>query len=219
MYIVKNFENPFRNIHLSYHDGEHYNSVRLLNDFDDDVPKDIPLELINCVEKSSDFAGSIGVDNEAESNSEDDEEEKSSSNNTLMNNSTKESSLNEQSEIKFLDTIIKSIEDRPKEIKLKKCILIEEGIIMDELTQFQKCHCSKTNKKYKNCCSSKDLKGEYDKSNSTFYCNLDTFKKKFHYEITPPKNNKNTTKEKSDTENKDNNEISNITKHMEKIFI
>jgi len=53
MYIVKNFDNPDRNIHLSYHDGEHYNSIRLKDDFFEDVPHEISLDLINCVEQTT----------------------------------------------------------------------------------------------------------------------------------------------------------------------
>ena len=50
MYIVKNHESPNRNIFLSYHNGEHYNSIRLKDDFvENEVPPQISLEFITNI--------------------------------------------------------------------------------------------------------------------------------------------------------------------------
>jgi len=53
MLIIKNFDKPTRDIHLSYHEGEHYNSVRLIGDNGNSPPSQIPLEILGISELSS----------------------------------------------------------------------------------------------------------------------------------------------------------------------
>ncbi len=83
-------------------------------------------------------------------------------------------------------------------------------------------------KKYKNCHSKTDMKGEYDKDSKTFYCDLDTFKATFHHEIKDKtklnKNNNSSIESNLNgngnyNSNQQQGEINTLTKHMDKIFI
>jgi len=49
MYIVRNFDNPRKELHLSYHEGQHYNSVRLIGDDGETIPKKISLESLGLM--------------------------------------------------------------------------------------------------------------------------------------------------------------------------
>jgi hypothetical protein len=226
MYIVKNFEVPFKNIHLSYHDGEHYNSIRLRDDFENDVPIDIPLELINCVEQTtnSEVINEINMEvNEEEEKDDGNEEDDIGINKLTYNNNDDEEEVNtntnDDSKISSDDIIvngvtIKDLKEKPQ--KFSKCIMTDEGIILNEITDFKKCHCE-SNKKYKNCCSGKDVKGEFDKFENIFYCDLDFFKTKIHYEI---KDKPNQTKGNSSYSNSNTNqEVNSVTQKMGQIFI
>ena len=42
--IIKNFDNPTRDVHISYHEGRHYNSVRLIGDTGKTPAKSIQIE-------------------------------------------------------------------------------------------------------------------------------------------------------------------------------
>lgn len=196
MYIVKNFESPFKSIQLSYHEGKHYNSVRLIDDFEDDIPKEIPLSMINCVQMTSNPIPEH--DEDEEESSEEKEEEREI-----------EEDLSDRQEMSFFDTIVTDIKNKSStSTKFPNSILTEEGVILNEPNDYKKCHCV-SNKKYKNCCSSTDLKGEYDKKSSTFYCDLEKFKAKFG----------NTLKRSSSNNQKEKNEVDAVTKGLEKIFI
>jgi hypothetical protein len=216
MYIVHNFENPLKNIHMSYHDGEHYNSVRLKIDTqDDDMPMDIPLELINMVEQSTNMIigeddnegeGSTAINTEADGGDiekdEDDPEEEGNNPEVLP----------PKDELSFFGNNIKDMKLKNNDEETKRCIITEEGIIMDIPKDFSKCHCGNGNKKYKNCCSKGDFIGDYSKKDKIFYCDIDIFKRKFHCEVVDKKGTAN-------THNTNNTEVNNITKKMEKIFI
>jgi OTU domain-containing protein 3 len=213
MYIVKNWDFPSRNIQLSYHDGEHYNSVRLSDDFTEDIPIDIPLEMINCVEQSTDFE-SRDSELPDENNSSGEEEKSETMEKPIKNNTIEEESKQiQEGDDTFIvlnGTIIKDIKDKDKQ-NYKKCIISSEGIILEEVGDNKKCHCS-SNKKYKNCCVKNDIKGQYNKSDNIFYCDLHLFKSNQKYEIK-------STKEKDEKSEKENGEVGSITKKMERIFI
>jgi len=72
LYIVKNFSQPLKNIHLSYHDGNHYNSVRLLNDVAEDIPPEISEDIIKGIQQTTDSTAL----NENEENGNDEEDNK-----------------------------------------------------------------------------------------------------------------------------------------------
>jgi len=212
MYIVKNFDKPARNAHLTYHDGQHYNSVRLREDFSEDIPEFISLDLINCVEQSTSMQAPDQLEFEDQQDSEEEDAKKEESDSKI--NQSAKTSQNESiqiAEVSLNGTIIKDLKDKDKTEKLKKCIITQEGIILDEIKDFSKCHCE-INKKYKNCCVTDDTKGEYDKQNSIFYCDLEVFKSKNHYEVKDKE-------ELKATKNNSNSEINGVTKQMDKIFI
>lgn len=204
MYIVKNFDNPDRNIHLSYHDGEHYNSIRLKEDFSEDVPPEISLDLINCVEQTT----NAEIMNKNKEEDEDNEEEKEDDE-KIANEETilkeNDMQIKEETEIIFNGVFIK--DNKEKLQKFQKCIITPEGIILNEISDFKKCHCD-SNKKYKSCCSDIDVKGEFNKSENIFYCNLEMFKSKI----------KQVTKNEAKSEKADDS-INAVTKKLEKIFI
>ncbi len=53
MFIIKNFESPLRDIHMSYHEGQHYNSIRKLGDVGDSLPQKISLSSLGLESCSS----------------------------------------------------------------------------------------------------------------------------------------------------------------------
>jgi len=61
-----------KNIHLSYHDGNHYNSVRLLNDVAEDIPPEISEDIIKGIQQTTDSTAL----NENEENGNDEEDNK-----------------------------------------------------------------------------------------------------------------------------------------------
>jgi hypothetical protein len=216
MYIVKNFDSPMRNLHLTYHDGSHYNSVRLKEDLEDDIPKIIPLEIINCVEQTTNIKALESSENaHVESNEESEDEIDYPKENNEENNEPNKTDQSNQSdgidEIILNGVTIKDQKDKTN--KLKKAIITQEGIVLDEVKDFSKCHCE-TNKKYKKCCIDFDISGEYDKLSNIFYCDLNVFKTKFHYEI-KDKQCKLNKQSSSDI----NGNVNTVTKQMEKIFI
>jgi len=203
MYIVKNFDNPDRNIHLSYHDGEHYNSIRLKDDFSEDVPHEISLDLINCVEQTTN-ADIIKENKEDEDNEEEKEDDDTKGNEETV---IKE---NDMQKIEERETILNGVlikDNKDKLQKYQKCLMTPEGIILNEISDFKKCHCD-SNKKYKSCCSDIDVKGEFNKSENIFYCNLENFRSKI----------KQVTKNDGKSEKGDDS-INSVTKKLEKIFI
>jgi hypothetical protein len=216
MYIVKNFPVPLRNVHLSYHDGEHYNSVRLSDDCADDLPIYIPLELINCVEQTTntnalnDKKIIADEDDESDDNNieEEDENKLFKAQSEVLSTSNEKFCLGEE-EISIGNTKIKDIHstNKPKNEKSKKSILTQNRIIMDDVKDFSKCHCG-GNKKYKNCCVNNDISGDYFKNSNLFYCDMNEFKSKFKYE-----------KIKHNSHSNKNNDTNTITKQMERIFI
>lgn len=214
MYIVRNWDHPFKNIHLSYHDGEHYNSIRLKDDFNDDVPIDIPLELINCVEQTTNLESIDNLDNydlDDNSNSE-------PTDNYLNDEEEKVEVVNEpenDNKIIFHGTSIKDTKEKKKEEIYTNSIITEEGIIFNEINENKKCHCQ-SNRKYKKCHSKTDIKGLYNKELNTFYCQLEDFKSKLYNNIKDKSSINTKTKENTPEQS---NEVINITKHMEKIFI
>lgn len=214
MYIVKNWDHPFKNIHLSYHDGEHYNSIRLIDDFNDDIPIEIPLELINCVEQTTDLESIQNIDNY-------DLDDNFNSEKNENNLNTEEDKVDEDKESKndgeivFHSTNIKDLKEKQINEKIQKSIITEEGIIFNEINENKKCHCL-LNKKYKSCHSKTDFKGLYNKETNTFYCELGEFKSKFHHEIKEKPSDNGKIKENTIEQS---NEINNLTKHIEKIFI
>lgn len=215
MYIVKNFDSPFRNLHLTYHDGSHYNSVRLKDDLVEDLPQYIPLELINCVEQTTNMAALAEMDNQ-DSDDENEEPQETQKESPEIHekptgNPTLETDTND--EILFNGTTIKDSKDKIE--KFRKCIITQEGIVLDEVKDFSKCHCEKSNKKYKNCCMNSDLRGEYDKNQNIFYCDLKIFRTKFHYEIS----DKTEKLSKQTSSDLSSNGVNGVTKQIEKIFI
>jgi OTU domain-containing protein 3 len=212
MYIVKNFNKPARNVHLTYHDGQHYNSVRLKDDFSDEIPQYIPLDLINCVEQSTSMQAPDQLEDEEEKDSDEEDDKKEETESKIIHSSNTLQNENIQNgEIILNGTIIKDLKDKDKSEKLKRCIITQEGIILDEIKDFSKCHCER-NKKYKNCCVTDDTKGEFDKQNNIFYCDLEVFKSKNHYEIKDKE-------ELKTSKNNSNGELSGVTKQMDRIFI
>jgi hypothetical protein len=203
MYIIKNFDEPYRNIHLSYHDGEHYNSIRLKDDFSDELPQEISLDLINCVEQTTN-AEVMNENKEEEENEEEKEEvERKADDETVEKENHPLTS--DDKEIVVNGVMVK--DNKEKSQKYQKCIITPEGIILNEISDFKKCHCD-SNKKYKACCSDTDVKGEFNKSENIFYCNLEIFKSKIN-----PVTKENTKNEKTDDT------INTITKKLDKIFI
>lgn len=74
LYIVKNHDKPKRNIFLSYHDAEHYNSVRLKEDFAvGEIPPEIPMSLLTGVDQTQD--SNALKDSESQNNSDDEDQE------------------------------------------------------------------------------------------------------------------------------------------------
>jgi len=53
MFIIRNFDTPKRDVHLSYHEGQHYNSVRLIGDDGSTVPQRIPLEKLGLAQNAT----------------------------------------------------------------------------------------------------------------------------------------------------------------------
>lgn len=205
MYIIKNFDSPFKNIHLSYHDGEHYNSIRLKEDFEEDIPQDIPLSLMNCVEQSSSFLPSQDYQEDESVNEEENEKTEIQNNGKL--NTNKEPIPDE---IIVDGILIKELKEKTQ--KFKKSFMTQERLVLEERGDNKSCHCKYSGKKYKNCCLNKDVKGEHDKDKNIFYCDLEEFKQKIHYEI------KDKNKISSSNSNTDLS-VNNVTKQMERIFI
>jgi hypothetical protein len=152
------------------------------------------------------------LDEEGRENSDNDDKEENKEvelgNGIVEEN--KDSGFN-PNELKYVGTTIKDITEKTE--KHSKCIMTVEGIILEDMSDLKRCHCG-TKKKYKNCCSKEDIRGEYDKDNITFYCDIDTFKTRFNIgkvkEKTDQKNNKETENEKS---------VNNITKQFNTIYI
>lgn len=172
MYIVKNHEYPSRDVFLSYHDGEHYNSVRLITDTSvDEPPVEIPLSLLMGVSQTQD----AGIINDDDDNNEDiqefedyEEEDK-----TDINSKTNKDNGSFSGGI-FKGINIGDINNKPKEAikKVKQKVLSKEGILYD--VPKKKCYCGK-GKSYKNCHEERDIKGEYYEGANTFYCDIPLF--------------------------------------------
>jgi hypothetical protein len=205
-YRIQNHDNPTKIIHLSYHDGEHYNSVRLKEDFEDGEAQDIPMSLLNSMEQTTDVPILESGDNIIDPEEQENEEDVI----TEINQTEEKSSHKEEINVINNDFIvngvtIKKIKEKPQ--KYTKCIMTPEGIIIQEQKDHDKCHCE-SNKKYKSCCTDKDLKGEYDKTEKLFYCNIDHFKEKIS----------NTSSLNDEKESIDN-DVNQVSKKVEKLFI
>jgi len=77
MYIVRNFDTPMRNVHLSYHDGSHYNSVRLIEDVADDIPQVINEDILKGVQQTSDMTTLLKIEEQTNEQLDNEEETKS----------------------------------------------------------------------------------------------------------------------------------------------
>ncbi len=105
-------------------------------------------------------------------------------------------------EINFSDFSVKDILHKD-DSKTFEYILTDKQELIVVPNEYSKCYCGKTNKKFKNCCLGKEFRGEYDKEKKVFYCDMENLKKKYH--LTEKKNEKN--------------EVFNLSKQMDKIFI
>lgn len=176
VYVIKNHDNPHRNIFLSYHDGMHYNSIRLINDFtENETPLLISLDLLTGIKQSQE----IGLLEDNDNDNDNDIDEDSNDNiNEEHKVSKEDNDINNKNELKYKNISIVDSSNIPKSIKTKQKILSEEGILYNITNK--KCYCS-SSKKYKNCHFGKDILGEYDEDSNIFYCDLNRLKEIFKY--------------------------------------
>lgn len=161
-----------------YNIQEHYNSVRLLNDFANDIPEEIPLSMI----ENAELAINSGQAND----------------NNNMDSEPEEESL----EVTFSEFSVKDISLQGSSSSTQEYILTDKQEVRPIPSDFAKCFCMKIKKKFKNCCLGKEFRGQYDKDNKIFYCDIEKFKEKYNL-----------------TEKKQNSEVKDLTKQMDKIFI
>ena len=208
--IIKNFELPLRNLHLSYHNESHYNSVRLKEDPEQDIPLDIPLELINCLEHTTN--AQVIADDDLDSDEEDHVSTGKKEEKSIVEEKTCIINEEPDQEIVSFGIVVKDINQRTTtRSRIIKWIMTKDGIVMNEISEHKKCHC-KSNKKYRNCCLDDDIKGEYNKSEQIFYCDLEDFKKRFFYEI---RNSNEGGLKKTNSKN----EVESIVKRVDSIYI
>jgi hypothetical protein len=101
LYIVRNHDKPKRNLFLSYHDGEHYNSVRLKEDNSfGEVPPEIPMSLLTGVDQTQDSNALKDSDSQNNSDYEEDDNKKilSDKDNDSDVNDDEKSNDNEENE-------------------------------------------------------------------------------------------------------------------------
>jgi len=78
------------------------------------------------------------------------------------------------------------MDDMPKNTFFDSKILLKDGSVCKGIFNLMNfynivpndkgmCHCS-SKKKYKSCCSSKDVKGDFDEDNKIFYCTFDFYR-------------------------------------------
>jgi len=202
MFIIKNFDKPTRDIHLSYHEGQHYNSVRLIADNGSSPPSRIPLEILGiselCLKETStakvvdyDLIAKSKVDEKEGDNNLDifrEELEKLQLDEVLLASLKlydQTQLLNEQKilELKYKGYNIKDIKDlieNEKDDLDKKLITHYDGEMYDEYSDYRKCHCN-SNKKYKSCCKNLDIIGTIKGDN--LYCDITKFKSSKAFEI------------------------------------
>lgn len=109
LYIVKNHDVPKRNIFLSYHNGEHYNSVRMKDDFiSDDTPVEIPMSLLTGVDQTQ---NSQALNDISEENYNDNDSVSYEDNDENSNES-----IDKNEEVKGINKEHDEDEDKEKEI-------------------------------------------------------------------------------------------------------
>ena len=113
MLILHNFDNPKKELHLSYHEGQHYNSLRLLDDTGDTIPKKISLDGMKCESTTEyidyDLLNATETDtNEQNNGGEDEDQEIIGENNDNeddeLERALAESKLNYENETKIKET-------------------------------------------------------------------------------------------------------------------
>ena len=183
MFIIKNFDKPTRDIHLSYHEGEHYNSVRLIGDNGNSPPSQIPLEILGISELSSKEPSTAKVvDYDLIAKSKVDEKE-GDNNLEILGEELEKLQLGVSLKLKYKGYNIKDIKDlivNEKDDLDKKLITHYDGEMYDEYIDYRKCHCT-SNKKYKSCCKNLDIIGTIKGDN--LYCDITKFKSSKAFEI------------------------------------
>jgi hypothetical protein len=142
MYIVRNFDTPMRNVHLSYHDGSHYNSVRLMEDVADDIPQVITEEILIGVQQTSDMTTLLKIEEQTNEQLDNEEETKSEGSGSDYEEEYKKyqkdnkEEKQKQNQLTYKGVTIKDIDEKQKKRKyLQKVLttsgqfLIEPGII------------------------------------------------------------------------------------------
>ena len=187
MYIVRNFETPMRNIHLSYHDGSHYNSVRLMEDVADDIPQVITDEILKGIQQTSDMTTLLKIEEQNNEQLDNEEETKSNASDSDYEEEYKkyqkenQQDKNKQNHLIYKGVVIKDEDEKQKKRKYIYKVLTksgqflhEPGIYIIKSDDNKKCHCL-SNKKYKNCCKSDDIHGDFDDNTEEFFCDIEKF--------------------------------------------
>jgi len=230
MYIVRNFDNPVKTIHLSYHDGNHYNSVRLKDDFANEIPIPIPDEVLAGVSQTSDLTTlqQIEEKNNDLVDSEDELSETEKEYRKIEEEKKKymekdEEPASKAGQLTYKGIAIKDTDEKKKKRKYIRKLLTKEGQFLFEVGDDKKCHCM-SNKKYRNCCKAEDIMGDYDKDSEEFFCDVERFL--MFYSTLPEEKNekKNGRKNSSDKEEekekeKDKESVTVIEKKMAAIHI
>ena len=105
----------------------------------------------------------------------------------------------------FNDLLIIDIIKVPKKELDKKIITNNDAKLLDDISDYRKCHCL-SNKKYKNCCQKDDIIGFQD--GDIFYCDITKYKSSKAYELNSKKKIK-----------KEDEEVNKITEKVKQIFI
>lgn len=104
LYIVKNHDFPKRNLFLSYHEGQHYNTVRLKDDFSNgETPKEIDLTLLTGVPQDSNPDNINEISDEESSDSENNENNEEEDKNDDKDNNDNEEKNDENLDINKID--------------------------------------------------------------------------------------------------------------------
>ena len=139
MYIVRNFDSPFRNVHLSYHDGvlinlfnNHYNSVRLADDLADEVPLTITNNIIQGIKQTSDLSTLLQI--EEKNNEVLDEDENKSDISDSENEEENKNISEKKNDNQFIydNVTIKASNEKNKKKCIKMIFSPKEGKFMPE---------------------------------------------------------------------------------------
>ena len=168
----------------------------MLEDFTNDIPITISEDVIKAVQQTSDLSTFLQIEESNNNMIDDDDKSENSGNNSETEVEYKKieeekkkfeekKNYTQGNNFVFKGVTVKDNEDKNNKRKYYKRIITKDGQFLSEIgilnkiksvDNSKKCHCS-SNKKYKICCKSKDIIGDFDKDSDEFFCDLDKFKK------------------------------------------